>query len=139
MEYNELTESQKQAICKEINCDSEELEGLMEEYKGDYLVLTDEEADEKVKEYIKESVWAFNASFLSSETGLPEDMFTAVQPQCESANDAVLQCIEQSCGLDEFVESAVSADGRGHFLSSYDGNEIEVNTEEETLYIYRIN
>ena len=28
-----------------------------------YMVLTDEEADEKVKEYIRDSVWAFNSSF----------------------------------------------------------------------------
>ena len=28
-----------------------------------YMILTDEEADEKVKEYIKDSVWAFNCSF----------------------------------------------------------------------------
>lgn len=29
----------------------------------EYLVLTDDEADDKVKEYIKETVWAFNPTF----------------------------------------------------------------------------
>ena len=101
----------------------------------EYLVLTDSEADDVVAEYIKESAWAFNASFLSSMTRLPEDMFIAVQDKCESSNDAVLQCIEQSCGLDEFVEQAVSADGRGHFLSGYDGNE----NESGEYFIYRTN
>lgn len=32
---------------------------------GDYLVLTDDEADQALKEYIEQSVWAFNTSFLS--------------------------------------------------------------------------
>ena len=30
---------------------------------NEYKVLTDEEADEQAKEYIEESVWAFNPSF----------------------------------------------------------------------------
>jgi hypothetical protein len=38
-------------------------------------------------------------------------------------------------GLEGFVEEAVSADGRGHFLSSYDGEE----NEQDGFYIYRIN
>ena len=40
-----------------------------------YMVLTDEEADEKVKEYIKDSVWAFNSSFLSSHSKADEKSF----------------------------------------------------------------
>ena len=45
----------------------------------DYLVLTDEEADEKAADYIKDSLWAFNASFLSSETGYPIEVFESLQ------------------------------------------------------------
>jgi len=102
---------------------------------SEYLVLTDSEADERVKEYIQDSLWAFNASFLASETGLPEEMFAACQDKCEGANDGFLKAVESTCGLDTFAESAVCADGRGHFLSSYDGEEIEAGD----YFIYRTN
>jgi hypothetical protein len=56
--------------------------------------------------------------------------------KCEGANDAILALIEKTDGgLDGFVEEAISADGRGHFLSSYDGNE----NHESGFYIYRTN
>lgn len=37
---------------------------------SEFLVLTDDEADEKAKEYIKETLWAFNAGFILSTCGL---------------------------------------------------------------------
>ena len=54
------------------------------------------------------------------------------EKHCESANDTILALIDD---LDEFVQDAISSDGRGHFLSSYDGEEVET----ENYYIYRIN
>jgi hypothetical protein len=101
----------------------------------EYMVLTDSEADEAVTEYIKESVWAFNADFLASMTELDSEMFALASDKCESANDAILRTIEKTCGLAEFVEQAVSADGRGHFLSGYDGEEVE----QGNYFIYRTN
>ena len=41
-------------------------------------------------------------------------MFTFAAEQCEGANDAILQVIEQSCGLQSFAEAAIGYDGRGH-------------------------
>jgi len=110
----------------------------VEDYGNDYLVLTDSEADEKAKEYILDSVWAFNASFLAGETGIDEEVFTAIQAndRCESNNSAILRLIDDE---DSFVESAISADGRGHFMNSYDGNENEENVFGDTYYIYRVN
>ena len=102
----------------------------------EYLVLTDDEADEKVAEYIKDSVWAFNPSFLSSHSGINEDVFKLLQDKSESANEAVLKLIKD---FDKFVEDAVATDGRGHFLSSYDGNENDHEHDNETYYIYRTN
>jgi hypothetical protein len=102
----------------------------------DYMVLTDDEADEKVAEYIKETVWAFNPSFLSCHSGIDEDVFKLLQEKCESANEAILKLIKD---LDHFVEDAVRSDGRGHFLSSYDGEENEQEHNNETYYIYRTN
>ena len=44
----------------------------------DYLVYTDEEADEAVREEIEESLWAFTPSFLSAHTGVDEEVFVAL-------------------------------------------------------------
>lgn len=49
------------------------------------------------------------------------------EKHCEDANDTIRALIDNSCGLDDFVEAAISADGRGHFLNSYDSNEYEVD------------
>jgi hypothetical protein len=102
----------------------------------DYMVLTDDEADEKVAEYIKETVWAFNPSFLSCHSGIDEDVFKLLQEKCESANEAILKLIKD---FDHFVEDAVRSDGRGHFLSGYDGEENDHEHDNETYYIYRTN
>jgi hypothetical protein len=109
---------------------------LFEVGSREYLVLTDDEADERAADYIKDSLWAFNSSFLASYCDMPEEMFKAVQDKCESSNDAVLQCVERADGgLKGFIEEAVAADGRGHFMSSYDGEE----NEEGDYFIYRTN
>lgn len=102
-----------------------------------YLVRTDEEADEAAKEYIKESVWAFNADFIINHSRLPYEaieMVQAFQQKCEDANETILALIED---FDDFVCDAISAHGRGHFLSSYDGEENEETVNGETYYIYR--
>ena len=129
-----IEEAKIEALAKHLGEDKDEAERLID--REDYLVLTDEEADEKAKEYIKDSAWAFNASFLANFTDLPEEVFTAMQGKCESSNDAILKLIERSeGGLDRFIEEAISADGRGHFMSSYDGEE----AEEGQFFIYRLN
>lgn len=108
---------------------------LFEVWKQEYLVLTDEEATERAVDYIKDSVWAFTPSFLAGYTRLPEEVFKAMQGQCEDSNDAVLRCIENAGSIEEFAEEAISTDGRGHFLNTYDGKEHGVGE----YYIYRIN
>ena len=95
-----------------------------------YMILTDEEADEKVKEYIKDSVWAFNSSFLASHSKADEKVFQILAEQCESSNEAVLSLIDD---FDHFVEDAIMSDGRGHFLNFYDGAEEEYSN----YFIYR--
>ena len=107
--------------------------------QGEYMVLSEHERYEKTKEYIRETLWAFSPSFLSKETGLPKEVFSALSEKCESGNDAILALIEKTCGLDAFVEAAVEADGYGHFLASYDGREGKVTVEGEDYFIYRIN
>lgn len=133
------------ALCTHLDCAPEDL--TMERYdqyglavyslgRQEYAIGTDAEADAAVAKNIRDSVWAFNASFLASYTGLPEEMFAGMQDKCEDANDAFLTCVERAeGGFKGFVEEAVSCDGRGHFLSGYDGAE----NEEGEYFIYRIN
>lgn len=104
---------------------------------GEYLVLDDDEANAACRERIEDSLWAFNASFLSGETGIDQSVFEALADKCEGANDAVRSIIVGSCGLDDFVETAMLTDGRGHFLSGYDGEEREVSAGSDTFYLYR--
>ncbi len=114
------------------------------DYTDDWLVLTDEEADEQVFEQVIQMLWAFNSFFLAGETGLDEDVFKALQKEDESCNDTIRNLIDSTCGIDEFVMAASDLEGRGHFLNQYDGEEIQIelkrgpNLPTKTLYAYRM-
>lgn len=104
---------------------------------GEYLVLDDEEADQACADNIRESVWAFNASFLQGYGAFAEldadDIDRLRGDKCEDINGAFLRMIGDD--FDAFVSDAISADGRAHFLSTYDGHENEAGG----FYIYRTN
>lgn len=108
---------------------------------GEYTVLTDQESSRMAREYLLETVWAFNADFLKHH--FKEEIFeqaeiiiNALQESCEDGNEALLSLIEDK---DRFVEEAISADGRAHFLSTYDGEEHEISIDGTQFYIYRTN
>jgi len=132
-------------LAKHLDCSPEDIEEghpsygdfVTHEYGNEeYLVLTDEEADEACRDNIKESVWAFNADFIIRHSDLPweaVDMIKGFQEsKCEDANETILALIMD---FDGFVEDAISSDGRGHFLSGYDGDEVEAGK----YFIYRLN
>lgn len=128
----------KVKLSQHLDCDIEEIEqgydnSSFELGNQEYLVLTDDEADERVKEYIEESIWAFSPWFLASHTGLDEEIIKHLQDKCEGANDALLNAIKD---INDFVSDAISCDGRGHFISSYDGHEYELDNN---LFLYRTN
>ena len=111
---------------------------------GEYLVLTDAEADLEVKNRIKEDLWAFRSSFIVShvknyanlsqkQVEVMEEALEKMQAKlCEGANPIVEALIDN---MSRFIDDAVEADGRGHFLASYDGDEAET----KNFFIYRIN
>ena len=134
-------------LAAHLGVDLDEAESAIDDQ--DYLVLTDEEADEAVREEIEQLVWAFTPSFLSAHTGyIDEGVFRLLQEKCEDANDSIMSMIKD---FDHFVEDAVACDGRGHFLAGYDHEENEVRylsvvregmcykTKETYYYIYRVN
>lgn len=121
------------ALAKHLGCTREEAE----EQREDYLVLTDEEADQMARDYILESAWAFKYNFLCGHSEaiaeIPQKDYEEMAGKlCESFNKAVLAMIND---IDHFVDDAIACDGRGHFLSSYDGEE----NEENGYFIYKIN
>ena len=103
----------------------------------EYLVLTEEEKEKKIKEYITNNLWAFNTGFILSHTNIglnptTEKAMQKMQKELhEDANEIIKALIKN---MDEFIENAVNARGAGHFLDKYDGSEKELNG----FYIYRI-
>lgn len=135
------TNTKEQALAKYLGIELNQIkqsydENNFEAEGCEYLVLTDSEADDKARENILESVWAFNHSFLSAHSEaiaeMDEEVFKKIQEMCESANKTILRLIDD---VDHFVNDAILSDGRGHFMSSYDGEE----NEQGEFFIYRTN
>lgn len=141
---------------------------------GEYEVLTDSEADDFARQYIEDSVWAFNTWFLINHIDIEdvnryfgfsssyydedeeedieiddeeevfyihmgmgfEEWLEQEQQKAESSNDTIQNLIGD---FDAFVDDAISADGRGHFISFYDGEENEEEVNGTDYYIYRTN
>lgn len=110
----------------------------------EYLVLTDDEADQLCKDKILEMVWAFNANFLVGHMRIESHDFRdtlksikAIQDKCcESANALLRAALADE---NDFVRKAVAADGRGHCLAGYDNLENETKYKGKRCFIYRLN
>lgn len=105
----------------------------------EYLMLSDDEANMRARREIRDSLWAFLSSFIRSHSSvdIPEKYIEKMQSEmCEQCNEIIYGLIKDN--FDEFVEDAIDADGRGHFIATYDGKEIELKTDDETIYLYRI-
>lgn len=138
----------KEALAEFLECGPEDLEqashdsSLFERGLESYLVLDDAEATSRTIEAILDSLWAFNIDFILSHSNIDTTAYNedkikkALQKMqeklCEDANPIIEALLVDQT---EFVEDAIEADGRGHFLSSYDGEESEVGD----FYIYRQN
>ncbi len=129
-----------------LECEEDEIskgydECTFEHGKQEYLVLTEEEADERCKNYLLDTLWAFNTSFLTNyiscgnkyEDKDLEKSLVTLQELCETSNVVIKLLVGNR--IDELIEDTISTNGRGVFLASYDGEEIE----ESDYYIYRTN
>ena len=152
-----ITDEKKRALQQFLSIPDDDMDDIklqgfdancLEIYKEEYLVLTDAEADAKAREEIERSLWAFQPSFILSHCSTYDRMsnweyddakasLEKIQGHfCESINELIRAMIAD---LDEFVEDAICEDGRGHFISTYDGDENEEIVDGVTYYIYRIN
>lgn len=98
-----------------------------------YLVLTDRQANLRAKEYILDMIWGFRPSFLANYMPLESEDIEIIADKCESSNNALLALLGNK--KNKFVADAISLDGRGHFISSYDGHENYDHNSK--YYIYR--
>ena len=137
-------------LARFLNCDIANVKfdiyKTFEAEGGEYLVLTDVEADIAVKQIIKEDLWAFNASFIvrhfknyaelsQNKVEVSIKSLSKMQAElCESANPIIEALVSN---MSRFIDDAVEADGRGHFLASYDGDEAE--TKNFFIYFFLTN
>ena len=142
------------ALASHLGIDADDIENeISEEQHTDnafdaegktFLELTDAEADEAARDAVRDSLWACNASFLTSYIpALRTDRASKawqkmVGELCEDAGPLVEALLGDR--LEECLDDAVGLDGRGHFLAGYDGEESEVVGDNAgTFYVYRTN
>ncbi len=111
-------ESNFEVFCSNNYTEVEELEA---DDNGDYLVLTDEEADEK---------W---------DESLDSYIADCIMPEFEKVEESLGSTANYFKFDEEMWKRDAKMDGRGHSLSGYDGNENEEEVGGETFYIYRLN
>ena len=129
----ELTFSQIKQLCEYSGYSPTELDF------DNWDILTDEEADKKTKEYIDDSLCFFNTDFLLAHTtkGVTKEALEALQHGYEDSNGAIKALIED---YDHFVDDVIKCDGRGNSLSCYDGEELELRSDDGSyVYAYRTN
>lgn len=141
-----MQRAKKEALALYLEVNKEELDeskydsDIFIHGNAEYLVLTGKEMDQRTEEYIMDSLWAFNSDFIGSHSNLNAPALKALSKMqaelCEDANELVKAVIRD---IDHFVKDAVLSDGRGHFLSGYDGEENEIEHKKVMFYIYRTN
>lgn len=96
------------------------------------VAKSDKEANRAARENIEEYICYFNPSFLAEHSDVPEEVFEFLAAQCFDNNEAYKAMIYD---VDDFIDDAIDADGRGHFLNSYDSKEYKIGE----YFLYRIN
>ncbi|MBQ7820568.1 MAG: hypothetical protein IJ341_12840 [Bacteroidales bacterium] len=113
-----------------------------ETYQGlPVIIINDEEwavaeseeaANKAARRAIEDSICYFRPDFLAAHSDVPEEVFVFLANKCFDNNEAYKSMIYD---VDDFVDDAIDADGRGHFLNFYDSKEYEV----DEYFLYRIN
>lgn len=139
--------SKENTLALHLECDPEDVEetgwDTYEAEGQEWLVLTSEEMEERVKEYILDTLWAFRPEFLEAHLrpSVPLQALEAVQGLYEEGNAAVRALIASE---EHLVTDAVQTDGYGHFLSPHDGEHHEACTnwldKDTPMYnLFRVN
>ena len=149
VQQGEFSENEINEVVVTKNWDSYYSEYRFDVNGEEYLVLDDDRAQATAFREISQCLWAFRPDFIvahlrecvlyadySFDLSDLTDAIRRVQEKlCEGANAIIYALIDD---LEEFVEDAIAADGRGNFISSYNREEHEVTVDGETYYIYRL-
>jgi hypothetical protein len=112
--------------------------------QGEYECYTFDDATEKASEYIKDTLWAFDLQKLSDAGHLKVDLsdkaieqLVKVQGElCEDCNEIITALVED---MNKLIDWAINCDGLGHFLSTYDGQSIDICVDDVWYVIVRVN
>ena len=90
------------------------------------IATTEEQIETACREYIRETLWAFNAEFLvdyipNASDSLIESLKRIQVSACEDCNELFFVAVRDN--FETLVKDAIAEDGPGHFLSPYDGLE----------------
>lgn len=120
---------------------------LETDYDEEYLILTNEEAEEMARDYIIEMLWSFKTDFLMDHMDAVDSLNTREREDfkkllekiqcdlCEGVNPIVSALVGDN--IDNLIEDAIEADGRGWFIGQYDGSEDSIEYDGVDYYIYR--
>ena len=111
---------------------------------GEYLVLTDKEADKAAYVECRAMLWAFNPEFLAGYSRrVDADTIRSLQESSrgEDRTADAIALLLGAANTRRAIRDGIAADGRGHTLSGYDGVENEQRDPKSgvMLFIYRIN
>lgn len=140
------TASKRHALARFLGMDWQDLEQSEDNRTftngvHEYLVLTEDEANEACRENILETLWAFKPSWIAQYVNLDDHAHKALIEILSMAQDKYCETLNPIIQLfikgkeDKFIHDSIEADGRGHFLAPYDFEE----NEEGEYFIYRIN
>jgi len=136
----------RRLLANHIGCDinaikeSEDKKNLFEFGKSDYLVLTNEEANEEAKLQIRDSIWSFDSSLIMKHLKIEisakiiEKVQSAMCPHCTLLLFALIN------DIDAFYKDILNEFNRGYFIAFHDSLEFITYDFEENkrYYIYRL-
>lgn len=131
--FNEVTaEDIKNALAVDKERDSHWALPVLIIDDEEYAVAEgEEEATKAARQSIEDSICYFKPDFLADHSDVPEEVFEFLANKCFDNNEAYKAMIYD---VDDFVDDAIDADGRGHFLNPYDSREYEIGE----YFLYRI-
>lgn len=120
---------------------------LVTNYGEEWLILTDEEAEEMARDYIIKMLWSFRTDFLMDHMDAVDSLNTREREVfkkslekiqcdlCEGANPIVSALVSDN--IENLIDEAIEADGRGCFIGFYNGSEDSIEYDGVDYYIYR--
>ncbi len=133
-------DERQSALAAHLQCGVGDVTGRGDEWscgRQEWIVLNEAEADERAAEAVRDSLWAFRPEFIADHTSprlntaATKALAEIQRKLCEDAAPLIEALVDD---MDSFIQDAISADGRGHFLASYDHEE----NEENGWYLYRV-